>query len=242
MHIRPPYIPSVLCHWFRSLGVPVHSKVTRRDMQIKYYSMAVYFKAQQYRTLAWAEFIQQKKRVENVAMKNMEWDEITASVCPLWTWTMITEPDGISETYLSEVQSSCMRPKGSQEREVKNAPDLQLQWWKSRSLHRDFFQMWVPITQSEYCQWVWLKWCARRKTIFQVINSDACSLCLLFSDSFSPPAATNTRQGSQVVLYFHKKLSQTSISMFHSMWFYSRTTEMIIKVIKRTVMNVKNKI
>lgn len=57
---------------------------------------------------------------------------------------MITEPDWISETYLPEVQSSCMKLKGSQEREVENAPDLQLQRRKFRSFHhRDFIQMWV---------------------------------------------------------------------------------------------------
>lgn len=57
---------------------------------------------------------------------------------------MITEPDWISETYLPEVQSSCVKLKGSQEREVENAPDLQLQRRKFRSFHhRDFIQMWV---------------------------------------------------------------------------------------------------
>jgi len=40
---------------------------------------------------------------------------------------MITEPDWISETYLPEVQSGCMKLRGSQEGEVENAPDLQLQ-------------------------------------------------------------------------------------------------------------------
>lgn len=173
----------------------MHGIVTRWDVQIKYCTTSVaVFKAQQSQITVWAEFIQWKKGVENVAMKNMEWDEITASACPLWTWTMITEPDGISETYLSEVQSSCMTPIGKQEREVKNAPDLQLQRWKSRSFHSDFFQMWVPVSQLELLPglWVWLKWCARRKTTFQIISSDACSLVLYLSDSSSLPPTMNT--------------------------------------------------